>query len=155
MIFLPEYSGLSKDFTISTCFFDLLLSVSMNTSISTLSTFTISTTMTIATIAPMGSPEPTGSKEGERNELGREVASVENCASVCRISTVCGVPVCVIMRSGGCTVEVVARALSGRELGKVEGEGVREGDGVCEGNGVNTATEAVMIGAAVVDERKS
>ena len=60
-----------------------------------------------------------------------------------------------------CTVEEVAKALSGRELGKVEGDGVREGDGVHEGdgiwewNGVNTATEAVMIGRVVVDERKS
>ena len=72
---LPEYSGFSNEFTISTCFFDLLLrtSVSMNTSINTLSATTISTTMTIATIAPTGSPELTrdevGSGEG-RNELG-------------------------------------------------------------------------------------
>ena len=73
---------------------------------------------------------------------------MENCVSACRISVLCEVPVCVITRSG---VEVVTRALSGRELGKVEVDGER----VSEGGGVNTATEAVMIGAAVVDERKS
>ena len=83
---------------------------------------------------------------------------MKNCASVCRISVlckvpvrevpVCEVPVCVITRSG---VEVVTRALSVRELGKVE----VDGDGICEGGGVNTTTEAVIIGAAVVDERKS
>ena len=39
--------------------------------------------------------------------------------------------------------------------GVCEGDGVSEGDGVCEGDGVNTATEAVMIGRAVVDESKS
>ena len=83
---------------------------------------------------------------------------MENCAIVCRISFVCEVPVCevpvcevqvcVITNSG---VDVVTRALSVRQLGKVEVDGER----VCEGDGVNTATEAVMIGAAVVDERKS
>ena len=72
---LPEYSGLSNEFTISTRFFDLLLltSVSMNTSINTLSATTISTTMTIATIVPTGSPELTRDKVGSgegRNELG-------------------------------------------------------------------------------------
>ena len=75
----------------------------------------------------------------------------ENCtgACVCGVWVVCGVPVWVIMRGGGCTV---ARTFStGSLLEEVEGEG----DGVCEGDGVDTAMETVMIGAAVVDERKS
>ena len=61
--------------------------------------------------------------------------SVENCASACRISVVCEVPVWVIKMtiSISCTVEEVAKVLSGRELGKIEGDGVGEGDGVCEG----------------------
>ena len=75
----------------------------------------------------------------------------ESCtgACVCRVWIVCEVPACVIMRGGGCTI---ARTFSTESLlEEVEGEG----DGVCEGGGVDTATEAVMIGAAVVDERKS
>ena len=75
----------------------------------------------------------------------------ESCtgACVCGVWVVREVPVWVIMRGGGCTV---ARTFSTESLlEEVEGEG----DGVCEGDGVNTATEAVMIGAAVVDECKS
>ena len=77
--------------------------------------------------------------------------AAENCTGtcVCRVWVVCEVPVWVMMRGGGCTV---ARIFStGSLLEEVEGEG----DGVGEEDGVNTATEAVMIGAAVVDERKS
>ena len=59
---------------------------------------------------------------------------------------VCEVPVWVIMKGKGSTVEELARTFSGRELGN-EGDGTDEGgvdegyrvgdrDGVCEGNGV-------------------
>ena len=62
---------------------------------------------------------------------------------------VCEVPVRVIMRGGGCTVEVVARTLSGR---KPEEGGVGEGNRVSDGDGVDGTTTAVMTGtAAVVD----
>ena len=66
---------------------------------------------------------------------------------------VCEVPVRVIMRGGGCTVEVVARTLSGRkpeEGGVGEGNRVSEGGGVCDGDGVDGTTTAVMTGTAVV-----
>ena len=150
MISLPEYSW---EFTVCTCFFAILLraSTSINTNINTT---TISTTMTIATIVPSSSREPTGGEVvsgGGRNGVGLGVEGAENCtgASVCGVLVVCKVPVWVIMGGGGWTV---ARIFSTESLlEEVEGEG----DGVCEGGGVDTATKAVMIGAAVVDERKS
>ena len=161
---LPEYSGLLKEFTISTCFLLLLrASASMNTSISIPSTITIGTTMTIAAITPTGSSESTGgivvTGEG-RNELVWGVEAAENCtgACVCRVWIICEVPVRVIMRGGGCTVEVVARTLL---VGRPEdeengvGEGVCEGDDVCEGDGVDGKTTAVMTGTAAVVEVSS
>ena len=59
------------------------------------------------------------------------------------------------MRGGGCTVEAVAKTLSGREpedeeSGVGEGNGVGVGDGVGEGDGVDGTTTAVMTGTAVV-----
>ena len=93
---------------------------------------------------------------------------MESCTGACvsEVWVVCEVPVWVIMMGKGSTVE---EPLSGRELGD-EGDEIDEGyrvgdrDGVCEGNGVgegggisegDSATIAVMIGAAVVDECKS
>ena len=99
---------------------------------------------------------------------------MESCTGACvsEVWVVCEVPVWVIMKGKGSTVE---EPLSGRELGDEgdeidEGDGLDEGyrvgdrDGVCEGNGVgegagisegDSVTIAVMIGAAVVDECKS
>ena len=99
------------------------------------------------------------------------MGDVESCTGACvgAVWVVCEVPVWVIMMGKGSTVEEVARTVSGREPGD-EGDGIDEGggvddrDGVCEGNGVgegagisegDSATIAVMIGAAVVDECKS
>ena len=105
------------------------------------------------------------------------MGDVESCTGACagEVWVVCEVPVRVIMKGKGSTVEELASTLSGREPGDEgdeidEGGGVDEGyrvgdrDGVCEGNGVgegagisegDSATIAVMIGAAVVDECKS
>ena len=96
------------------------------------------------------------------------MGDVESCTGACvsEVWVVCEIPVWVIMKGKGSTVE---EPLSGRELGnggdKID-EGYRVGDrdGVCEGNGVgegagisegDSVTIAVMIGAAVVDECKS
>ena len=83
----------------------------------------------------------------------------ENCTDtcVCRVCVVCEVPVCVIVRGGGCNTctEEVARTLSGRrpedkERGVGEGNRVGDRDGVGDGDGVDGTTTAVMTGTAVV-----